>query len=128
MDLHNAAFVVAGMVGSTVAIAHGFIMLRLMVRPIHELSAEKHPTTIQKLVTGLLHFRTFNWFVSGLVLIFIAYSFGRKARLVTGLLVGTSYLFGALVNLCSTRGGHVGWFLYAAAVVLIIYGLSKPGG
>ena len=127
MDLHNAALVVAGIVGSTVAIVHGFIMQRLMVRPIHELTAGQLPSTIRRLVAGLLHFTTFNWFISGLALLIAAYSFGREARLATGLFVGSSYLFGALVNLWATRGRHVGWVLYAAAVLLILYGLGKPG-
>ena len=39
MDLHDAALVMAGIVGSTVAIVHGVLMQRLMVRPIHELTA-----------------------------------------------------------------------------------------
>ena len=84
MDLHNAALVVAGIVSSTVAIVHGFIMQRLMVRPIHELTAGQLPSTIRRLVAGLLHFTTFNWFISGLALLIAAYSFGREARLATG--------------------------------------------
>ena len=99
MDLHNTALVVAGVVGSTVAIVHGFIMQRLIVRPIHELTVGQLPSTIRRLVAGLSHFTTFNWFVSGLGLLIATYSFGREARLATGFLVGSSYLFGALVNL-----------------------------
>ena len=64
MDLHNTALVVAGVVGSTVAIVHGFIMQRLIVRPIHELTVGQLPSTIRRLVAGLSHFTTFNWFVS----------------------------------------------------------------
>lgn len=57
-----------------------------------------------------------------------AYTFGREARLTMGFLVGSSYLFRDLINLWATRGRHVGWVLYAVAVLLILYGLGKPGG
>src|SRR6266851_1026804 len=49
-------------------------------------------------------------------------------KLATGLLVGSSYLFGALGNLWATRGRHPGWMLYAVALVLIVYGVGRAGG
>src|SRR5205809_287972 len=83
---------------------------------------------IRGLVPLLLHFSTFNWFVGGLDLIVAASSFEQEARLATGLLVGSSYLFGALGNLWATRGRHPGWMLYAVAVLLIAYGVGQPNG
>src|SRR5262245_3346818 len=117
MDLHNTALVVAGVVGSTVAIVHGFIMQRLIVRPIHDHGGTA-PQHNPEVGGRLLHFTTINWFISGLGLLIATYSFGREARLATEFLVGSSYLFGALVNLWATRGRHVGWVLYAVAVLL----------
>jgi hypothetical protein len=76
----------------------------------------------------LLHFSTFNWFVGGLALIISARAFGQEARLVTGVLVGSSYLFGAVGNLWGTRGRHAGWVLYGIAVLLIAYGLCGAHG
>ena len=125
MDLHDAALVIAGIVGSTVAIVHGVVTQRVMVRPVHELTAGKLPQSIRRLVAALLHFSTFNWFVSGLALLIAVYSFGREARLATCLLVGSSYLYPALGNLWATRGRHVGWVLYTVAVLLIVYGLGS---
>jgi hypothetical protein len=61
-------------------------------------------------------------------LIVAANSFEQEARLATGLLVGSSYLFGALGNLWATRGRHPGWMLYAVALVLIVYGVGRAGG
>jgi len=116
MDLHDAALVIAGIVGSTTAIVHGAVTQRQMVRPVHELTAGKLPQSIRRLVAALLHFSTFNWFVSGLALLIAVYSFGREARLATCLLVGSSYLYPALGNLWATRGRHVGWVLYTIAV------------
>jgi hypothetical protein len=75
----------------------------------------------------LLQFSTFNWFVGGVALMVAAISFGAQARLATGLLVGSSYLFGALGNLWSIRGPHPGWMLYAIALLLIAYGIAGPG-
>jgi hypothetical protein len=57
-----------------------------------------------------------------------ANGFAPNARLATALLVGSSYLYGALANLWATRGRHPGWVLYAAALVLIVYGANKSGG
>jgi hypothetical protein len=81
----------------------------------------------KKLVPSLLQFSTFNWFLGGLALIAAALWFGQDARLVTGLLVGSSYLYGALIALWATRGRHLGWMLYAVALVLIIFGVSESG-
>jgi len=52
----------------------------------------------------------------------------KENVLATGLLVGSSYLFGALGNLWATRGRHPGWMLYALALVLIVFGVNTPGG
>jgi len=49
---------------------------------------------------------------------------GAEAKLATGLLVGSSYLFGAVGNLWASRGRHPGWALYALALGLIAYGLA----
>jgi hypothetical protein len=49
---------------------------------------------------------------------------GPQARLATALLVGSSYLFGAMGNLWATRGRHPGWLLYAIALGLIVYGVD----
>src|SRR5215472_19040217 len=51
MDLHDAALVIAGIVGSTTAIVHGAVTQRQMVRPVHELTAGKLPGEIR----GTLH-------------------------------------------------------------------------
>ena len=48
----------------------------------------------------------------------------RTARLATGLSVGALYLLGALANLWGTRGRHPGWMLMAAALGLIVVGVT----
>lgn len=101
-----------------------------MVRPIEELFlAEKRiSSSIRRLVPLLLHFSTISWFLGGLALIAAAIWFDHGARLVTGLFVGSLYLFGAVGNLWGTRGRHPGWMLMAAAVILIVFGANKSGG
>ncbi len=127
MDLHDMALVLAGVVGSSVAVLHGILTQRHMVRPLVRMAGEgkKLPATIIRLVPLLLHFSTLVWFLGGLALIAAASWFGPDARLATSLFVGGSYVFGALGNCWATRGKHPGWMLLAMAVVLIAFGASN---
>jgi len=130
MTWQDAALGLAGVIGSGVAVVHGILVQRLMVRPFEPLLlADKRMTaSVRRIVPGLLHFSTFNWFLGGLALVAATIWFEQDARLATGLLVGSSYLYGALGNLWATRGRHVGWMLYAVALVLIAFGVKGSGG
>jgi hypothetical protein len=128
MDWRNAALVAAGIIGCGVAILHGVLIQRLMIRPVRQLGSPPFDATIKRLFAGLLHFTTYNWFLSGLALLGAVFWLGEEGKLVTGLLVGSSYLFGALGNLWATRRPHPGWILYGAAVLLIVYGLRPSAG
>ena len=125
MIWQNAALFAAGILGSAVAVFHGIVTQRLMVRPIEALFRADGRTsgTIRRLVPLLLHFSTIVWFAGGLALIVAASVFGPDARLVTGLFVGGAYLFGVLGNLWGTRGRHPGWMLLGIAVILIAVGV-----
>ena len=126
MTWQDAALGLAGGIGSTVAVFHGIVIQRLVVRP---LLADKWMTApLRRLVPGLLHFSTVTWFLGGLALVAAALWFEKNARLATGLFVGSLYLYGALANLWVTRGLHPGWMLMTAALVLIVLGVNKPGG
>lgn len=129
MTWQDAALVLAGVIGSGVAVIHGVLTQRLMVTPFAKAFRTAGGMSMigKKLVPPLLQFSTFNWFLGGLALIAAALWFGQDARLVTGLLVGSSYLYGALFALWATRGRHPGWALYAVALVLIVFGVSEPG-
>jgi hypothetical protein len=126
MDWQDTALVAAGIIGSSVAVIHGALTQRLMVRPVDALlrASKPAPAAIRRLVPLLLQFSTFNWFLGGLALIAAALWLGPEARLATGVLVGSSYLFGAAGNLWGTRRLHPGWVLYAVALVLIAFGLA----
>jgi len=128
MNLQDAALLTAGVIGSAVAALHGVLTQRLMVRPLLRLAGPSLSPPIRKLTALLLQFSTFNWFVGGLALIACGCGLNPQARLATGLLVGSSYLFASLGNLWATRSRHPGWALYAAAIVLIVYGVARPGG
>ena len=127
MNWQNAALTMAGVIGSGVAVVHGVLVERLMVKPFEEfaLADERISGPVRRLVPLLLHFSTISWFVGGLALIAAASWLERDARLATGVFVGSLYLFGALGNLWGTRGLHPGWMLMAAALVLIAFGISK---
>jgi hypothetical protein len=129
MNSHDAALAAAGLIGSAVAVIHGVVTQRLMIAPFERLALAdgRIAAPIRRLVPCLLHFSTFNWFLGGLVLIVAAVSFGPDARLVTAMLVGSSYLFGSLGNFWGNRGRHPGWALYAVAVALIVYGVAPRG-
>jgi len=127
MNWQNAALAMAGVIGSGVAVVHGILVQRLMVKPFEELALAdgRIGAPIRRLVPLLLHFSTISWFLGGLALIAAARWLERDARLATGVFVGSLYLFGALGNLWGTRGRHPGWMLMAVALVLIAFGISK---
>ena len=130
MDWHDAALILAGVIGSGVAMLHGVLVQRLMVRPLTKVTFpdRRTATIIKRLAPMLLHFSTISWFLGGFALIAAAIWFGQDARLTTGLFVGSLYVLGAVGNLWATRGRHPGWMLMAAALVLIAFGINKPGG
>ena len=130
MNWQSAALGIAGLIGSFVAVVHGILTQRRMVRPIEAflLADRRTSAPIRRLVPLLLHFSTIVWFLGGLTLIAAAVWFDRDAKLATGLFVGSTYLFGALVNLWGSRGRHPGWMLMAAALILIVFGVNKSGG
>jgi hypothetical protein len=127
MNLQNAALAMAGVIGSGVAVVHGVLVQRLMVKPFEEfaLADGRIGPSIRRLVPLLLHFSTISWFLGGLALIAAARWLEGDARLATGVFVGGLYLFGAIGNLWGTRGLHPGWMLMAVALVLIAFGISK---
>ena len=112
MNAHDWALALAGVIGSGVAIVHGILTQRLMVTPFQHFAESNFGASTRRLVPLLLQFSTFNWFIGGIVLVIAAVFFQRQARLVTGLLVGSSY-----------RSVHPGWILYALALCLIGFGL-----
>jgi hypothetical protein len=124
MTWHDSALALGGVIGGAVALIHGMLTERLMAAPLRGLTEPRLPAPIRRLVLLLLQFSSFNWLVGGIVLVAAALWLGPEAKRVAGLLVGSSYLFGAAGNLWATRGRHPGWALYALALVLIAYGLA----
>jgi len=123
MDWPDVALLAAGIIGAAVALVHGAITQRLMVVPLRAVQP-RLAGPIRRIVPPLLHFSTFNWFLGGLALAAAALWAGPEAKLATGLLVGSSYLFGAAGNLWASRGRHPGWMLYTLALMLIAYGIA----
>jgi hypothetical protein len=129
MAWQDAALAMAGIIGAGVAVVHGVLVQRLMVRPFEAfaLADRRIAGSTRRLVPLLLHFSTIVWFLGGLALVAAAHWFGQDVRLAISLFVGGSYLFGAIGNLWGTRGRHPGWMLMAAALLLILLGAHKPG-
>ena len=128
MNWHDAALAMAGIIGSGVAVVHGVLVQRLIVRPLQAaiLADKRIAAPVRRLVPPLLHFSTFAWFLGGLALIAAAW-LDRETRLAAGLFVGALYVFGVVGNFWATRGRHPGWMLLAAALVLIVLGVAKSG-
>lgn len=126
MMLHDVALACAGVLGIGVAVIHGLLTHRHMVTPFAAWAGGSGGlrSSIQKLVPALLQFSTFNWIVGGVAMIVAAIWSDYHGKLITGLLVGSSYLYGALGNAWATGGRHPGWLLYAVALLLIGFGLS----
>ena len=76
MVWHDAALAMAGVIGSGVAVVHGVLTQRLLVRPFQEVVATRIAPRRRQLVAILLQFSTFNWFVGGLALVAAACAFG----------------------------------------------------
>lgn len=125
MDWQNSALIAAGVIGSVTAIIHGVLTQRFMVAPLDKAAADAHVSgQIRRLNAALLHYSTASWLACGLALIAAALWFDASARLVTALLVGGHFLYGAIGNAWATRGRHPGWMLMALAVAFIAYGIS----
>lgn len=125
MDWQTWSLVGAGVIGAAVALIHGALVQRLMVTPIDALlGTDARAGVTRRLNPALLQFSTFNWFVGGIALIVAALWLDGPTRLAVALLVGSSYLYGAVFNLWATRGRHPGWALYGIAVTLIVFGVS----
>lgn len=126
MNWQSAALAMAGVIGGLTAVIHGVLIQRLVVRPVEAtfLAEPRTPEAIRRLVPLLMQFSTFAWLLGAVALIVAACRFEPQARLVTGLLVGGLYLFGALGNFWATGGRHPGWMLMAAALMLIAIGIQ----
>lgn len=126
MHWQDVALALAGVVGSLVAVVHGILVQRWMVRPFEasSVSGKRMSASITRMVPLLLHFSTISWFLGGLALVAAATWFGQGAKLATSLLVGALYMFGAVGNLWATRGRHPGWMLMGAALALILVGIN----
>lgn len=110
-----------GIVGGVVALIHGVVMDRVIVRPIDRaLSAGVRMNAgARGLITPLLQYSTFAWLIGGLAVMAVALTMGAEVRVAIGLLVGSSYLYAAVANLWMTRGKHPGGWLMVLAVGLI---------
>ncbi len=126
MNWQSAALAMAGVIGGVTAVIHGVLIQRLVVRPVEAtfLAEPRTPQAVRRLVPLLMQFSTFAWLLGAVALIVAACWFEPQARLVTGLLVGGLYLFGALGNFWANDGRHPGWMLMAAALMLIGIGVG----
>ncbi len=127
MAPQDLAFALAGGIGLSVAVVHGVLTQRYMVRPVGRLLAADGRTApaIGKLVPLLLHYSTVTWFLGGIALIAASLWLEPPSKTAIGAVVGSLYLYGVIGNAWATRGRHPGWMLLAVAIILIVFGVSK---
>ncbi len=129
MELHSTALLAAGAIGGGTAVVHGILLQRLVIPKIDTLLAAAAPSApLQRLVSLLLHFTTFNWLLSGVALIAAVIWFGREAQLAASFFAGSSFLYGALCALWGVRRLHPSWILMSVAVVLVVWGIMPATG
>jgi len=125
MAWQDIALIVAGVIGGGVALIHGLLVRRLMADPINSFF-QAEPTIsrpVKRLVPLLLDFSAYNWFLSGMALVAAAIWLGSEAKMMAGLLAGTSFFFASLGNFWGTQGRHIGWVPYAISTAAIVIAL-----
>jgi hypothetical protein len=125
MAWQDIALMAAGAIGGGVALIHGLLVRRLMAAPINSLFQAEPAISqpVKRLVPLLLDFSAYNWFLSGMALVAAAIWLGSEAKMMVGLLAGTSFLFAALGNFWGTKGRHMGWVPYAISTAVIFIAL-----
>lgn len=128
MTWQDVAVGAAGVMGSGLAVAHGFVMQRLIIRPLdaHLRISKVLAPSLLRLIAPLLHVSTLAWFLGGLALIGAAFRAGDPLRPLVILVVGLLYLHAALLNAWATRGRHFGWVVMAVCVALLAATAALP--
>lgn len=123
----DTALISAGVLGALVAVIHGYVMQRLLVRPLEELVGKDQSlrSSSKRLLSPLLHVSTLNWFVCGASLIWAGMRFEGEARAVISASAAIIYGYAAVLNARATRGRHPGWILMAISVALIFAGSMR---
>lgn len=126
MTWQELALAFAGAIGSFVAIIHGILVERRMVKPLNSLLAEKNALTppLRRVLSPLLHFSTFAWFVGGIALIIAACLDGYGVKLAIGIFgrksipircgrqsLGHARASSRLDPDVRCTGSHLGWFV-----------------
>lgn len=120
MNLHDGALIASGAIGMGAAIFHGFVVQRQLIAPLGTSSSVR---STRRATCFLLHFSTFNWFASGMLLWSSSVLQNQKAQVLVVVLAASSFLYGAVGNFWATRARHPGWAVCAIVVVLATYGV-----
>ena len=121
---------VSGFLGALVAIGHGILCQRFIVRPLETAPIDDlRQAGFRKLFVGpLIHVSTFTWLAGGLGLIFAATSLSRDALLAVSVVIQVSYTHAALLNIWTARGRHYGGWCLAGISALLASGIIELAG
>lgn len=126
MTLSDILLICSGALGACLALGHGYLLERYIVRPLAAATAAGPvaPDFRGRFVGPLIHFTTAAWFACGLALIAAATVLGPDTRTAVCYGVAAAYLYGALANLLTSRGRHPGGWLMVFILLLLTAGMS----
>lgn len=116
-----------GLLGALVGIFHGYLLQKLFINKlIPDLKEQpvRYAPSIVALLGPLLHFSTITWIFGGMAIALSPFFFSESVALTIAIIIGISYLIGAVGNLIGTKGKHPGWIMLAIALGLIVAGYS----
>ncbi|MGI9410878.1 MAG: hypothetical protein ACR2OV_12445 [Hyphomicrobiaceae bacterium] len=115
--MDSILIVLAGVLGMSIALAHGWLGETKVVCLVQGVS-HSHKRVLQ----AVMFLSAVYWFVGGAVLAASPLYLTASGQRSSAIVVGAMYLTGALGNAWATRGHHFGWMLLLIAVVLALYG------
>ena len=117
IEMNDIFLILAGCLGMIIAIVHGILGEKQVVRPIRDL-----PRTAKRVASAVMFLSALYWFVGGMVLVASPFYLEAGDRFVAAMIVAAMYLSGMLANIWATRGRHFGWALLGAATILTVAG------
>ena len=125
MDWSSMVLATAGVFGGGTAVAHGILMKRVIMKPMETVLKRMGEYLRRAKAWDAFTFQHIQLVTQRALLIATAIWFGQEARLVTGLLAGSSFLYGAIISFWVMRRLHPSWILMTVALILTVLGLTR---
>ena len=120
--MENVPIILAGCLGMSIAVTHGWLGETMVVRPVQNVSASQ-----KRVLQAVMFLSAVYWFVGGAALAASPIYLTADGQRLTALVVGAMYLTGAIGNGWATRGRHFGWMLLTLAAAFAWSGAGLAG-